>query len=64
MEEVRTTHHQRCPVIFTFIENGWLRELSHAAYLGRELAKAAFSLKYGSKYIQDKALGKAEKNTE
>ncbi|RLC30153.1 hypothetical protein DRH13_04750 [Candidatus Woesebacteria bacterium] len=48
----------------TIIENGWLRELSHAAYLGRELAKAEFSLKYGSKYIQDKAPGKAEKNTE
>jgi len=34
--------------------------LSHAAYLGRELAKAEFSLKYGFKYIQDKSPGKME----
>uniref|UniRef100_A0A7V0Z480 DUF4346 domain-containing protein n=1 Tax=candidate division WOR-3 bacterium TaxID=2052148 RepID=A0A7V0Z480_UNCW3 len=39
----------------TTIENGWITELSHAAYLGRELAKAEFSLRTGSKYIQDKA---------
>lgn len=44
------------PVIYlTIIENGWVTELSHAAYLGRELAKAEFSIKYNVKYIQDKA---------
>jgi len=48
----------------TVIENGWTTELSHAAYLGRELAKAELSLKYGFKYIQDKAPGKVEKDTE
>lgn len=42
----------------TIIENGWITELSHAAYLGRELAKAEFSLEHGVKYIQDKAPGK------
>jgi tetrahydromethanopterin S-methyltransferase subunit A len=39
----------------TIIENGWVTELSHCAYLGKELAKAELSLKYGFKYIQDKA---------
>ncbi len=48
----------------TIIENGWLTELSHAAYLGSELAKAELSLKHRFKYIQDKAAGKVEDNTE
>lgn len=39
----------------TIIKNGWVTELSHAAYLGKELAKAEISLKYGIKYFQDKA---------
>jgi len=46
----------------TIIENGWITELSHAAYLGRELARVELGLKYGFKYIQDKAPGKAEEN--
>ncbi|MGH8066185.1 MAG: DUF4346 domain-containing protein [Candidatus Entotheonellia bacterium] len=37
------------------IHNGWVTELSHAAYLGKEWARAEFSLKYGFKYIQDGA---------
>ncbi len=37
----------------TIIQNGWVTQLSHAAYLGKELAKAEFSLKFGSKYTQD-----------
>ena len=37
----------------TIIDNGWVIELSHAAYLGKELAKAELSLEYGFKYIQD-----------
>jgi tetrahydromethanopterin S-methyltransferase subunit A len=48
----------------TIIENGWITELSHAAYLGRELAKAELSMEYGFKYIQDKAPGKDENITE
>lgn len=48
----------------TIIENGWVTELSHAAYLGRELAKAEISLKHGFKYVQDKAPRKVEKDTE
>lgn len=42
----------------TIVENNWITELSHAAYLGRELSKAELSLKHGIKYIQDKAPGK------
>ncbi len=37
------------------IANGWVSELSHAAYLGKELAKAEISLQYGIRYIQDGA---------
>ncbi len=35
------------------IENGWVTELTHAAYLGRELEKAELSIKLGFKYVQD-----------
>ncbi|UCB52832.1 MAG: DUF4346 domain-containing protein [Candidatus Zixiibacteriota bacterium] len=42
----------------TVIENDWLTELSHAAYLGRELSKAELSLKHGFKYVQEGAGGK------
>ena len=37
------------------IANGWVSELSHAAYIGRELAKAELSLQYGIQYVQDGA---------
>lgn len=47
------------PSIYSaIIDKGWLSELSHAAYLGRELARAELSLKYGFTYVQDKAPGK------
>ncbi|MEO0165542.1 MAG: DUF4346 domain-containing protein [candidate division WOR-3 bacterium] len=39
----------------TIIENGWVNQLSHAAYLGKELIKAELSMKLGLKYIQDGA---------
>lgn len=48
----------------TVIENKWITELSHAAYLGRELTKAELSLKHVFKYIQDKAPGKRKDTTE
>jgi tetrahydromethanopterin S-methyltransferase subunit A len=41
----------------TAIEQGLLTQLDHAAYLGRELAKAEIALKTGSHYEQDAALG-------
>jgi tetrahydromethanopterin S-methyltransferase subunit A len=37
------------------INGGWVTELSHAAYLGKELAKAECSLRHGVKYVQDGA---------
>lgn len=39
----------------TIINNGWVTELSHAAYLGKELARAEFSCQPGVKYVQDGA---------
>ncbi len=37
------------------IEQNWVSEMSHAAYLGKELAKAQFSLNFGVPYSQDAA---------
>lgn len=42
-------------IYWTIIENEWITELSHSAYLGKELTKAEMSMKLGFKYIQDKA---------
>ncbi len=42
-------------VYMTVVSNGWVSELSHAAYLGKELAKAELSLQHGFKYVQDGA---------
>lgn len=39
----------------TLLAHGWVTDLSHAAYLGRELAKAELSLSCGFTYIQDGA---------
>ena len=39
----------------TIIANQWVSELSHAAYLGKELAKAELALQHGFKYVQDGA---------
>lgn len=40
---------------FTIIANKWVTELSHAAYLGKELARAELSMKKGFKFVQDGA---------
>jgi dihydropteroate synthase len=40
----------------TLIEMGLVTRLDHAAYLGRELAKAEIALKLGRSYIQDQPL--------
>lgn len=42
-------------IYWTIIENNWISEMSHAAYLGKELAAAQLSMQLGFKYIQDKA---------
>jgi tetrahydromethanopterin S-methyltransferase subunit A len=39
----------------TLLAHGWVTELSHAAYLGRELAKAELALSSGFPYVQDGA---------
>jgi len=39
----------------TIIDKGLISDLSHSAYLGRELAKAELSIEMGFKYIQDGA---------
>lgn len=40
-------------IYWTIIENGWVTQLSHAAYLGMELEKAELPIKLGLKYLQD-----------
>ena len=47
--------HDIRELYLTIIDNGWVTELSHAAYLGKELTKAQLSLQYEFKYIQDGA---------
>jgi tetrahydromethanopterin S-methyltransferase subunit A len=42
-------------IYWTIIENGWVTELSHAAYLGKELTKAEISIQQRVKYVQDMA---------
>jgi tetrahydromethanopterin S-methyltransferase subunit A len=39
----------------TIIKNRWVCQLSHAAYLGKELDRAELSMKLDFKYIQDGA---------
>ena len=39
----------------TIIANGWVTQLSHAAYLGKELDRAELSMKLDFKYVQDGA---------
>ncbi len=40
-------------IYWTIIKNGWITQLTHAAYLGKELMKAELSIKLGFKYVQD-----------
>jgi len=42
-------------IYWTIIERGWVTQLNHAAYLGKELAKGELSIKLGFKYVQDNA---------
>ncbi len=42
-------------IYFTIINNKWVTELSHAAYLGKELTKAELSITKGFKFVQDGA---------
>lgn len=42
-------------IYHTIIKNKWVSDLSHAAYIGKELAKAELSIKHGFEYLQDGA---------
>ena len=42
-------------IYFTIINNKWVTELSHAAYIGKELARAELSIKKDFKFVQDGA---------
>ncbi|MBI5408804.1 MAG: hypothetical protein HZA14_05505 [Nitrospirae bacterium] len=42
-------------IYFTIITNNWVTELSHAAYLGKELSRAELSIKKKFKFVQDGA---------
>ncbi|WP_434513426.1 tetrahydromethanopterin S-methyltransferase subunit A [Dechloromonas sp. ARDL1] len=44
----------------TFIAEGLISRLDHAAYLGRELARAETALREGHDYVQDRAPGEIE----
>lgn len=47
-------------IYYTIIEKGLVSKLDHAAYLGKELTKAEYYLKYQIPYTQDKALGELQ----
>ena len=40
-------------IYLTLVRNGWVSKLDHAAYLGKELARAELCRKHGLEYIQD-----------
>lgn len=42
-------------IYWTILDNKWLTEMSHAAYLGKELTRAELSMELGFKFVQDKA---------
>ncbi len=42
-------------IYLTIVDNKWVSDLGHAAYLGKELARAELAIKKGFKFIQDGA---------
>jgi tetrahydromethanopterin S-methyltransferase subunit A len=42
-------------IYWTLINNGWVTKLDHAAYLGKELARAELSIKRSFDFVQDGA---------
>ena len=51
-------------ILSTLIGMGLVSQLDHAAYLGRELARAEMSLDSDIKYVQDKAQGEIQSQVE
>ncbi len=53
-EIILTVYGKRASdLYFTLIKHGCLSRLDHAAYLGKELAKAELALKNNLNYVQD-----------
>ena len=44
-------------IYYTIIEKEFISKPDHCAYLGKELTKAEYFIKYNIPYVQDKALG-------
>lgn len=42
-------------IYLTLVRNGWVTSLDHAAYLGKELARAEWCLRHGEPFVQDGA---------
>lgn len=42
-------------IYLTIIDNKWVTDMGHAAYLGKELARAELSMKNGNRFVQDGA---------
>jgi tetrahydromethanopterin S-methyltransferase subunit A len=42
-------------IYWMLINEGWVTQLDHAAYLGKELHRAEFSINYGVDFKQDGA---------
>jgi tetrahydromethanopterin S-methyltransferase subunit A len=42
-------------ICLALIRNGWVSKLDHAAYLGRELARAELAMRGGRPFVQDEA---------
>jgi tetrahydromethanopterin S-methyltransferase subunit A len=42
-------------IYLTIVDNGWVSQLDHAGYLGKELAKAELSIEHNFEYLQDHA---------
>jgi tetrahydromethanopterin S-methyltransferase subunit A len=54
---LRVLHGKKALEIYsTIVRNGWVTVLGHAAYLGRELARAELALQRGWTYEQNEAL--------
>lgn len=42
-------------ICHTIVDNNWISDLSHAVYLGKEVARAELAVKMGIKYVQEGA---------
>ncbi|MBI5049844.1 MAG: DUF4346 domain-containing protein [Nitrospirae bacterium] len=42
-------------IYYTIIDSKWITDLTHAAYIGKELTRAEMSIKKGFKFVQDGA---------